>query len=186
MRVRNRIVTTLMAVGVAAMVLPLQAGSPSRPDLLAKLSPSQTVPQQDSKAQGHAWFYLNENQTRLRYEIKLNGLGIAGRNVPGKGMKDIVFAAHIRHGAPGTEGPIVLAFFGSPGQEDENLRVDPIVPTIGGVWDDSDRNEDTGSRMLSEMLAYLCAGELYINIQTVNYPTGALRGQIEPQPNACR
>ncbi len=179
---RTRILTILLMVAVAS-VLPIAADSPNRPDFIANLSEAQTVPLQDSKGEGIAWFYLNENQTRLRYEVKLNGLNIEGVNIRGKGKKDRVFGVHIHMAPRGMAGPIVFAFFGLPFEEDNDMRIDPIVPTIGGVWDNGD--EGLISRPLSEMLEALCAGQLYVNVHTDNHPSGALRGQIKAQPGVC-
>ena len=116
---RTRILTILLTVAVAS-VLPIAADSPNRPDFIANLSEAQTVPLQDSKGEGIAWFYLNENQTRLRYEVKLNGLNIEGVAIRGKGKKDRVWGVHIHIAPRGISGPIVFAFFGLPFEEDND------------------------------------------------------------------
>ena len=186
MNFRNRMVTTLVIVGIAAMIVPALAASQSRPDFLANLKPTALAHQPFSKVQGHAWFYLNERGTRLRYEIKVNGLEIDGHDIPGKGKKDSVVAAQLRHAPLGLDGPVVLTFFGDMGEDDGNLRVDSVVGTISGVWDNGDSNEATGSQRMTDMLDYLCAGELYVEIRTASKPGGALRGQIHAQPRVCR
>jgi hypothetical protein len=176
----------LIVAGAAAMLAPLHAESESRPDFRANLKPTETALQPFTKVHGHASFYLNEERTRLRYEIKINNLGIEGYAVPGEGHKDMVVAAQIRHAAPGLVGPVVFTFFGEMGQDDGNFHVDSIVPTFAGVWDDDDANETSGTRRLSSMLGALCAGELYVDVQTADRPGGALRGQIHARPGVCR
>ena len=59
---------------------------------------------------------------------------------------------------------------------------DAETSTITGAWGDDDENtelsESARSKKLSDMLESLCSEELYLNVHTLGFPSGAIRGQI--------
>lgn len=80
-------------------------------------------------------------------------------------------AAHIHCGAAGTNGPVgVTLFSGSMGTSN----------TIKGNFDAPDPENACGWATVGDVLAAIEAGNAYVNLHTVNYPAGELRGQLAP------
>jgi hypothetical protein len=77
-------------------------------------------------------------------------------NIPNANVTD----GHIHQGAVGVNGPIVLPF---PGQ-----GVNPINEVIA---------------ITPAQVATLRAGDYYVNIHTLAFPNGEIRGQVLPKPD---
>ena len=105
---------------------------------------------------------------------------------------DNLVAAHIHAGAtavPGSNGPVVWGFFGSPFNDNapNDVVTTPFATgtggTISGKWDLLEGNNTT----LKEELPNIFAGRSYINFHTTQFPGGEVRGQIlaaVPEPQA--
>jgi len=99
------------------------------------------------------------------------GIFFARINVPNRTMRfrltvggvANITGAHICRGGYGNEGPVV---FPIDGLSDTSV-------TVSGNWTMSVGQVDS-----------LLAGFLYVNVQTAEYPTGHIRAQIIPVPNA--
>lgn len=70
--------------------------------------------------------------------------------------------AHIHNGIAGTNGPIIVNFVHS--------GTDP------NRWD-----AEAGAALTADQVNALLAGQLYVNVHSVAFPGGEIRGQIRPQ-----
>jgi hypothetical protein len=132
---------------------------------------------------GFATLQLNDTQTALTYSITINNVDFTGSQTPGD-TSDNMTAAHI-HAAPfGTNGGVVFGFVGP--NNDTNPADIVITPfavgvggTITGKWDTPEGNGTT----LTAQVPNLLAQNTYINIHTVRFGGGEIRGQILiPEP----
>ncbi len=87
----------------------------------------------------------------IRWSLRTSGL-------------DSVIAAHIHAGIPGQNGPIIVPLFGG-----------------GPVNDISVRGEITDSVQVAAVLDLLQADSAYVNVHTVAFQGGEIRGQMTPK-----
>ena len=89
------------------------------------------------------------------------------------------------HVAPtNANGPHVLNIFGFPSQDDRQLNLLFGVNGLTGRWDDGD---ETGaapnqSKKLTDYITELNNEEIYVQMHTVAFPTGAIRGEFVQFP----
>jgi hypothetical protein len=148
----------------------------------ATLTGAQEVPIPGSPtASGFASFVLNDAQTALRFNATVFGIDFTGSQTADTG--DNLLNAHIHApGAPGVAAPVVWGFFGTPFNDNNpnDVVVSPFPNAVGGTvsgkWDAPEGNNTT----LAAQLPSIIAGNSYINFHTVQFPGGALRGQILP------
>ncbi|CAN5658972.1 hypothetical protein BH24ACT26_BH24ACT26_01140 [soil metagenome] len=88
-------------------------------------------------------------------------------------------AAHIHYGGPDVAGPVVVGLFASSAAPDQP----PTLPdTITGVKGCSDQvvlppeGSDTATRLLQDIKRN--PHEYYVNIHNIDFPAGAIRGQL--------
>lgn len=118
--------------------------------LNTQLRAENETPPTASEATGHAQIKL-ENDGSLEYQVSI--LNQAG---------EMLRAAHIHHAPAGVPGPIVVPLFTGPTTDTAHLRLDGEVPVSAALAED------------------LCAHpeQYYVNFHTVQYPAGAIRGQL--------
>ncbi len=134
-------------------------------------------------------FELNEAMDQLSYTISFFGLDLKADPADRTSAGDIT-AIHFHVGtATETSAEHVLNVFGFPAHDDGDLVVDYATETLSGIWDDGDLTdpllmipESAKSDRLTDRLTELLAGGLYVNVHTVQWPTGEIRGQISPIP----
>src|SRR5918996_2302792 len=134
-------------------------------------------------SRGYAAFFLNPDQTELRFTATVAGIDFTGTQTADP--LDDLTAAHIHApGARGERAGVVWGFFGLP-FNDTNPRdtvVTPFATGVGGTvttkWDVTEGNNTT----LTAQLPNILAGQSYINFHTVRLPGGEVRGQIEENP----
>lgn len=124
--------------------------------LLALLSGSQQVPANASSARGKVKVTLKRNSIIVKG--KFSGLSSALQPVANVG------AAHIHLGEAGINGPVVF-------------ELHPILCANGTSGRFNERIPLNVSLVEVQRAAFL-AGRYYINIHTVTYPAGEIRGQI--------
>ena len=146
----------------------------------------------DSTASATATFILAEDGGGLTYQIKLEGLALK-EDIASRTAANDVTRIHLHVGPESENGPHTLNIFGLPSEDDDNLVVDFENGIITGIWNDSDAtdlngdgdtNDDPETKPLSDFLDELQAGDLYIQIHTVESDElgtpGAIRGQVTP------
>ncbi len=125
-----------------------------------RLTGDQQVPPVTTAAFGFAEVQLSSDRNTLEFEVVV--CNIAN-----------VVASHIHVGAAGTNGPIVIPFFGSPSL--------PFSSTNGcntlaeGTRTASDL---MGSGTWDDFVNALIAGNTYVNVHTTVNPHGEIRGQL--------
>jgi hypothetical protein len=120
----------------------------------ATLSGANEVPATGSTATGTADFE-REDQT---YEFKVTVNGITG-----------VTAAHIHSGAAGVNGPIRV-----------NLFLGPTTAAVNGTLvEASFTAADVQGITLDALLTEMRAGTAYVNVHSVTFPGGEIRGQLQ-------
>jgi CHRD domain len=127
----------------------------------AILEGEQEVPPVDSDAKGFAIFRTSIDGTELNYRLIVANI-------------EDVTAAHIHLAPKGENGDIVAFLF------------NPVAPTDGrtnGILAEGTiRSEDLVGPLegstLSELIDEMEAGNTYVNVHTVEHPSGEIRGQI--------
>jgi hypothetical protein len=89
--------------------------------------------------------------------------------------------AHIHFGGPGTSGPILLWFF------PPTLTPTPTAPSgsYSGTWTPanlSSQSQDPSITTFSELFSAMTSGNTYVNVHSVNFPNGEIRGQLVMVP----
>lgn len=147
---------------------------------VARLEGGQEVPPNASTARGYAAFFLNQEETALRFIVTVTGLDFTGTQTADP--SDDLLNAHIHAPAPrGTNASVRFGFFGQPFNDTNpnDVVVTPFASGVGGTvlskWDSAEGNNTT----LTEQLPNILAGQSYINFHTRRLPGGEIRGQIE-------
>jgi glucose/arabinose dehydrogenase len=147
---------------------------------VARLEGGQEVPPNASTAKGYAAFFLNQEETALRFIVTVTGLDFTGTQTADP--SDDLLAAHIHAAAPrGTNAGVRFGFFGQPFNDTNpnDVVVTPFPSGVGGTifskWDRDEGNNTT----LTAQLPNILAGQSYINFHTRRLPGGEIRGQIE-------
>jgi glucose/arabinose dehydrogenase len=150
---------------------------------VARLEGGQENPPNASTARGYAAFFLNQEETELRFFVAVAGLDFTGTQTADTG--DNLVAAHIHAPAPrGMNAGVRFGFFGQPFNDTNpnDVVVTPFANGVGGTvfskWDRDEGNNTT----LTAQLPNILAGLSYINFHTTRLPGGEIRGQIEENP----
>ncbi len=121
------------------------------PHATARLDGAQEVPPVVTGATGTASVWLNETRTELTYDVTVQGLSSA------------ITLAHFHNAAAGVNGGVVKTITGSF-----------VGNTATGVWRSTDAEPLTPA-----LVAELLAGNIYMNVHTVNHGGGEIRGQLD-------
>nr|QBK93597.1 MAG: CHRD chordin domain protein [Pithovirus LCPAC404] len=116
---------------------------------VATINGSQVVPPIDTYASGSGIFQLSSNQSSLNYDITTQGLVLSQ-----------ITGAFVQRGAVGNNGPIVKVL----DRQGINMR---------GNW-----TSDEIQPLTPELVDDLENELLYVNITTVGFPNGQIRGQL--------
>jgi hypothetical protein len=114
----------------------------------ATLTAAAEVPPASSLGTGTGTFTLNAAETELTFMITATGL--TGE----------VIAAHFHRGGPDVAGPIVFDISNSIVSSGGQV-------TANGTWPLSSADRDA-----------LLAGDIYVNLHTIQFPNGEIRGQL--------
>lgn len=153
----------------------------------ARLTNGDTVPlvlDRGFSGKAKAWLILHNGELKLRYRLKTD-MDLNAGFPQTADVADDVTQIHLHNAPPGVTGPHVLNVYKNPAQDDDDLSVLPNQGIVRGLWDDDDLSEGLpagpASVPLSEVVAELCAGNIYANVHgTGDQGTGALRGNLEP------
>lgn len=137
----------------------------------AHLSGSEEVPPADTRGQGQAIFQLSKDGTELTYKL-------IAANI------ENITQAHIHCGAAGVNGPVVVFLYpAAPPAELIPERFNGVlaegVRTNDNVISRPDSDECPGGVVnFNELMAKIRSGDAYVNVHTLQYPGGEIRGQI--------
>ncbi len=144
-----------------------------------------------------ATFVLHDSQQKLSYTIAIFGMDLKPNPTDRTGFGDID-KIHLHNGFIGSSGPHVLNIFGLPSEDDADMVVDFDNDTISGVFSDADavdpatgnlydQNNPLTTKLLSNFVDDLLAGQLYLAIHTAGQNGNiAVRGQVfaVPEPSS--
>jgi hypothetical protein len=126
----------------------------------------------DTNATGVGIFHLSKDGTELSYKLIVANI-------------DNVLQAHIHCGSADVAGPVVAFLYPSgpppvliPGRTDGILAEGTITP--GDVIPRPDSPACPGGVAdFDDLLAKMRSGDAYVNVHTVEFPAGEIRGQIK-------
>ncbi|MCU4769410.1 CHRD domain-containing protein [Bacillus toyonensis] len=126
----------------------------------AKLRGRNEVPPIETDARGQAFFKLSRDELSLKFKLELFEV-------------ENVVVAHLHLGAKGTNGPVVAFLFGP--------ITNPIsieCATFTGMITQEDLVGPLAGQTLDALVNEIIAGNIYINVHTVQHPNGEIRGQL--------
>ena len=126
------------------------------------LSGREQVSPLDTRAQGQAIFQLNKDGTELSFKLIVANI-------------DNVIGAHIHLAPMGQNGPIVLPLLGNPFIPDPGLTVNGVL--VEGTATAADVGGPLAGD-LNTLIDAMRAGNTYVNVHTVEFRPGEIRGQI--------
>ena len=129
-----------------------------------RLTGDQQVPAVDTTAFGFAEVQLSEDNSTLSFEVVV--CNIAN-----------VIASHIHVGAAGTNGQVVLPFFGSPTPFNSTRGCDTLAEGTR-TPDKLVARPDAGINTWTDFINALIAGNTYVNVHTTAHTGGEIRGQL--------
>ena len=131
----------------------------------ADMAGTNEVPPNISTAAGVFTGWLNFDQTRLDFSGDFTGLDFDGAQT-GATVADNVTGMHIHNAPAGSNGLVVFDI-----RNNASTITDAGAETVRGVWKQADN--------LSALnIDKLFADTLYVNVHTVSFPGGEIRGQL--------
>lgn len=155
----------------AILAVALVAGRPTRAqapvEFVAHLWGVEQVPRLNTKATGVATFRVAPDGNSIAYRLELSRVV----NVQ---------MAHIHLGTVGQNGPVVVWLY--PSTPPPQLRPGRFEGVLAsGTITAANLVGPLGGQPLSSLLARMREMETYVNVHTVAYPAGEIRGQILPR-----
>ena len=129
-----------------------------------RLTGDQQVPAVNTMAFGFAEVQLSEDNTTLSFEVVVCNIVN-------------VIASHIHVGAAGTNGPVVLPFFGSSTPFNSTRGCDTLAEGTR-TSDNLVARPDAGINTWTDFINALIAGNTYVNVHTTAHTGGEIRGQL--------
>ncbi|MDJ1478471.1 CHRD domain-containing protein [Bacillus sp. LS15-K4] len=126
----------------------------------AKLRGRNEVPPVETDARGQAFFKLRRDELSLKFKLELFDI-------------ENVVVAHLHLGAKGTNGPVVAFLFG-PITNPVSIE----CATFTGMITQEDLVGPLAGQTLDALVNEVIAGNIYINVHTVQHPNGEIRGQL--------
>jgi hypothetical protein len=129
------------------------------------LTGDQQISAVNTDAFGFAEVQLSEDNLTLSFEVVV--CNIAN-----------VTASHIHVGAAGTNGPVVLPFYGSPSPLFNSTRGCDTLAEGTRTSANLVARPDAGINTWTDFINALVAGNTYVNVHTTAHPGGEIRGQL--------
>jgi hypothetical protein len=117
-------------------------------------------PQVETTASGMAVFKVEQDS--IWYLINITGI-------------DKVTASHIHDGAFGENGPILVSLYRTNDNSTGNING---TLTQGNITGQTLEGQAGASEQLSDIASGMKNGTTYVDVHTIDYPAGELRGQI--------
>ncbi len=201
--VRSSVSARLLTVGLATLsgLMLVQTAAEAATFYTTTATGDQEPTPVVTNATGTGTFVLNDAGTALSYSIMVSGLNFIPRaacspTTPGCAAptnQDEVTIMHFHNQIAGVNGPVVFDFIrgnGTAADPDRvitaisstqalitgviNAGVDPFTTAISPF---------TGAALdFNSFIAQLNAGNIYLNIHSVEFPGGEIRGQVVPEP----
>lgn len=147
------------------------AASSGNRNFRAHMNGSEEVPPAETRGQGQAIFRLDQDGTGLSYKLIVANT-------------ENVLQVHIHCGAAGVNGPVVAFLYPAappaeliPGRFNGVLAEGFITNANVISRPDSDACPG-GLANFDELMAKIRSGDAYVNVHTLQYPAGEIRGQI--------
>jgi len=152
--------------GVTQAAGAASAQSASAPhNLRTHLSGDEEVPVRDTSAQGQAIFQVNKEGTAITYKLSVANI-------------ENVTQAHIHLAPAGSNGGIVVWLY--PAAPPSQLIPGRSQGTLGeGEITASSLVGALSGKPLSDLLAAMRSGGAYVNVHTLQFAPGEIRGQID-------
>ena len=122
---------------------------------------SNEVPANNSDARGHANITISNDESAISYKITASKI-------------DDITAAHFHYAPPGLNGGVVATLYSNPNQPsgpNHGVLVNGVITSndVTGAFDGD----------ISALIGAIRSGVIYINVHTLDYPTGEIRGQVD-------
>jgi hypothetical protein len=159
------IIPVITIVGTGAIInfstFVLATVGVSEQQFTAKLFGDMEVPPIETNATGLAEFRPILNENTVTYTLNVTDI-------------DNITAAHIHSGKYDQNGPIVITLF---------RPTTPIPKMVSGLLSEgdvtaSDLEGPLAGKQLSDLLNSMHSMKVYVNVHTIQYPNGEIRGQI--------
>lgn len=155
----------LTALATATTVLAGKEGGQRQ--FQAQLSGANEVPANDSNGTGQGLVRFSRDETSLTFKL-------AAWNLDGVTM------AHIHCGPEGANGPVALFLYGP-----NPVGVSPSGLLSQGTATDADIRPVAASDVcpggvatLADLIKHIRAGNAYVNVHSIDFPPGEIRGQL--------
>lgn len=156
---------TILTVLAAVLLMVSAMGAAGQPrTYVAPLSGAQEVPSNDSLARGQAVFRLSSDSTQVDYRLILANI-------------ENITQAHIHVAPVGQNGPVVVWLYPeAPPAQLIPGRFDGILAE--GTITEADLVGQLADQPLSALIDLMDDGQTYVNVHTLQFPPGEVRGQI--------
>ncbi|KEK22924.1 CHRD domain-containing protein [Bacillus gaemokensis] len=128
----------------------------------SKLRGENEVPPVETNARGKAIFKLNQGRDRLNFKLELLDI-------------ENVVVAHLHLGRKGMNGPVVAFLFGPM-----TKAVSIECAFFTGTITQNDLVGPLAGQSLEDLVREICFENIYVNVHTVQNPSGEIRGQVYP------
>lgn len=165
-------IKTLQAVLIVLIMLVTTsvayAAPPDQRNFIAHLSGDSERPVPvDTDAGGLAVLHVNKDETEIRYKLIVTNLENATM-------------AHIHCGSADVAGPVVAFLFGPvAGVSDNGVLAEGTVTATDVISRPDSAACPGGVADFDDLLAKIRSGDAYVNVHTMAFPGGEIRGQIE-------
>ncbi len=133
----------------------------------AHLSGGNEVPPVDRNGQGQVIFKLSKDGTELHYKLIVANI-------------ENVTQAHIHCGNAGVNGPVVVFLFGfqAGGVTENGVLKEGVITSANIIARGSSAACMGGLATFANLLDKMRNGSAYVNVHTVAFPGGEIRGQV--------
>ena len=166
----------LWVVGLAAVSLAgtasaqlLRFRSFGTGNFVAHLSGGQEVPAAETRGTGQAVLSVNEDRSEVRYKVLVANV-------------EKITQSHIHCAGAGVNGPVVAFLFGfiPDGETLDGILAQGKIRQENIIARPDSAACPGGLSTLEDLLVKMEAGQAYVNVHTIQYPGGEIRGQIRP------
>ncbi|HJR85328.1 MAG TPA: CHRD domain-containing protein [Nitrososphaeraceae archaeon] len=156
-------ILSILIVGTTPLTLLVNAQE-SEQKFIAELTGKEEVPPNESPSSGFAWVKTTNDE--IRYKVNVTDM-------------DKVNAAHIHLAEAGKNGPVALTLFMGGPTEQVNGTVGEANVTA------SNMEGPMKGKDVTDLVAAIKNGTMYVNVHTTDFPNGEIRGQLKDSKAAA-